>query len=255
VRSALLAGVLLFCWYPSAASPMTLAYYEFGWLYHAGRGLDKDVAEEVARRVGKVLETKTLARARIWKDLKDGALDATTSGVETAERTEYAWFVPYMAFRNYAIVPQALAVKVPTFDRFLADETLIFGAVTSFRYGAVLDSWLQQLRSKGRLEESPDFDVLFRKLKEGRVQGLFATPTVYTLYMDTAASAGAFQVYDWVPQEKALTAGFALSRKTVSEAEFHRWKSAVRSMRDDGTLKTIFLRYMSPADAARTLEF
>ncbi len=32
--------------------PVTLAYYEFGPLYHSGAGIDPDVVDELAKRTG-----------------------------------------------------------------------------------------------------------------------------------------------------------------------------------------------------------
>ena len=46
-----------------------------------------------------------------------------------------------------------------------------------------------------------------------------------------------------------------LVKSRFSEAEAGRWTALVRQMREDGTLKRIFTRYVSAAEADKMLDF
>ncbi|MEI8095117.1 MAG: transporter substrate-binding domain-containing protein [Spirochaetales bacterium] len=240
---------------PVPQTPVRVAFYEFGLLYHSGEGLDKDLTEAVGRRLGLKFSAQVLARARIWQDLQNGDLDLATSAIITPERDQFAWQVPYLATKNLAIVTTQVASTVKSFDQFNANKNLVWGAVTSFKHGTEQDKWIDILRSEGRLEESTDAEALFRKLKEGRIAGLFSSPPMYKKYLADLNMASLVSLQDWTPKEKGFLAGFALSKRRFSEADAKRWAATLQAMKDDGTLKALYSKYLSPSEVARVLDF
>jgi polar amino acid transport system substrate-binding protein len=127
--------------------------------------------------------------------------------------------------------------------------------VTSFKHGTLQDKFVERLRSSGRLEDSPDSEVLFRKLKEGRIDGIFSQSPIYKKYIGDLDMAPLVDILDWTPGEKAVVGGMVLSKHRFTEADAARWRAALQSLRDDGTLKAIYSKYVTAAEAARLLDF
>lgn len=221
----------------------TLAFYEYGLLYHQGVGIDADVVRELERRSGMTFSTSVLARARIWKDLESGNLDMTVSGISTPEREKFAWFIPYFSMKNYVLTSKT-SVRILKPQDFLDHSSWIFGAVASFRHGNLQDNFLENLRDLRRVEEAPEAVTLFQKLKAGRIQGMFSQPPVYRYYLRELGMESSVNLGDWFPEEEKIPHGLVLSRKRIGITEFRYWQGLIEAMRDDGTLEKIFIRHL-----------
>ena len=79
---------------PDCSRPYSLALHEHGLLYagQTGEGIDKDVADELARRSGCRIAVSVMPRARIWQLIESGALDFSLSGITNEAREKYASF-------------------------------------------------------------------------------------------------------------------------------------------------------------------
>lgn len=243
------------------SQPIRLAFYDYG-LFHfindkdkTASGIDKDIVSELGKRSGCQFDTQVMARARIWADLAGGALDMTVSGIQNAERDRYAWFAHYLTMKNHAIVHVATARSVQRAEDFLAQQKLKFGVVRAFKHGAEQDQWLDQLRPQQRVEESPDVETLFRKLKDHRIDAMFSQPPVYRKNMQDLDMGKDVVVQDWTPKEKGVPHGLVLSKSRFSGADAVQWRALVQEMRADGSLKKIYLRYLPAAEADRLLDF
>lgn len=250
-----IAGVTVNC----GSKPIRLAFYDFG-LFHfteknVSTGIDKDIADELIKRSGCKFETQVMARARIWADLASGTLEMTVSGIQNAERDHFAWFAPYLTMKNYALVRLANDTSVQSADDFLKQTRLKFGVVRAFRHGTEQDQWLDQLRAQRRVEESPDADTIFRKLRDHRVDAIFSQPPVYRKNLQDLDMMRKITVQDWTPKEKGVAHGLVLAKSRFSEAEAAQWRTLVEEMRKDGSLKKIYLRYLPAAEADRLLDF
>ncbi len=239
--------------------PIRMALYETGSFYFIengqARGSDKDIFEELVKRSGCRFDTKVIVRARIWADLASGDLDMSVSGIQTPERDKFAWFAPYLTMKNYAIVDVDVARKVRQSSDFLAQPTLQFGVVRAFKHGDHQDRWLETLRAAGRVQESPDVETLFRKLKERRVDAIFSQPPTYRKKIADLGMESRIQAQDWTPGEKGVPHGLILAKSRFNEKDAEQWRALIETMRKDGTLKKIFSRYLAEDEAARILEF
>lgn len=224
--------------------PIKLAFYEFGYFYYDGKGMDKDIVDELQKRSGCRFEVQVMARARIWADLASGDLDMSVSGVQSPERDKFAWFAHYLSVKNYAIVYSKIAATVKTADDFLARPELQMGAVTSFRHGKDQDDWLSRLRRVKRVQESPDAETIFMKLKDDRVDAIFSHPPVYRYYLSFLGMENSVVIQDWTPLEKGIKAGLVMSKHRFSEAQADKWRSLILDMKKDGTLRKIYLKYL-----------
>lgn len=242
---------------PAACGDISVAFYENGALfYHDGAGawsgIDKDVLEELARRLGCRFHSYTDSRVRIWTAMSMGSLDMAMSGVDTPEREAYARFVPYFMSHNYVLLQKDAAAQVHGLDEFLNKTTYRVAVVKSFRHGAVYDAWLDKLRAQGRVYEAADYGALVNMFKIGRVQAILGMNTSWGTLLKQPEMARRISVMDWAPHDD-VTCALVLSRKTVSAAMTARFTQAIRAMRDDGTLKAIFERHAGPEIAATLL--
>lgn len=240
--------------------PIRLAYYEYGYFYfHDGgltaRGMDKDIGDELAKRSGCKFDVQVLARARIWADLASGDLDMSTSGIQNPDRDKFAWFAHYLSMKNYAVLQTAVAARVSSAHAFIKNTKLQFGAVRAFKHGAEQDKWLETLRTAQRVQDSANVETLFKKLHEGRIDALFSQPPVYGKYLHDAGLKKDVVVQDWTPGEKGIPHGLILAKSRFTEDQAKHWQALVQAMRNDGTLKRIYLQYLSPTEAASLLDF
>lgn len=235
--------------------PIRLALYSFGFFYDRGRGIDKDFVEELARRSGCTFDVQVLARARIWADLESGDLDMSVSAIQTPQRDRFSWFIPYLAMKNQVLIEVRSAEGVTGADAFLAKEGLQLGVVRSFKHGPGLDAWVEQLRSLGRVQESPNAETLFLKLRDHRIDALLAQPPVYLRYLQDLHMNQQVVIQDWAPGGKGVPHGLVLAKHRFSQAEAERWRALVQGMKQDGTLKLIYSRYLPASEVTKLLEF
>jgi len=236
------------------------AFYEYGAFYYKAAdgswtGIDKDVVDEVARRMGCVIEASTDSRVRIWAGLVAGSLDMSVSAMATPDREKFARVVPYIAEHNYVLLHKDVSDSVRSMDDFLADPSIKIGVIKSFRHGKVYDAWLDRLRAQGRVYEAPDYPALLRLFKVGRVQAMMALSVGWYPLVKHQQVAGSYRVMDWSPQKEALVGGLILSRQRVDAAMAARFSQTIHAMREDGTLKRIFERHLDPELAARLINF
>ena len=238
----------------ATCGPYNVAFYETGLLYFKDSsggysGIDKLVVEELARRSDCVLVPFLDSRVRTWSALENGQLDMTVSAIETPKRQKFAIFIPYIFNnRNYLLIRSGLASKIKTLQDFLADKTLRLGVVKSFVHGEVLDPWIATLKREGRVDEVSDLEVLARVFAAGRVSAFLTQPVVWPLLLERNHLGGEVQMLDVAPGDTAVL-GLVLSRSRVAAADVKRLHAAMKSMRADGTLESIFARFVGAAMA------
>lgn len=239
--------------------PISIAFFDFGFLYFEqdgqGRGIDKDLVDELAKRTGCKFSTQTMPRARVWADLASGELDMSLSGVQSPDRDRFAWFAPYSYFKNFAVIRTSTATTVSSAEDFMAQGSLQFGVVRGFVHQPAQEKWLEQLRSSQRVQESASISMLFEKLKLGRIDGLFALPVVYRKILQEMKMQDEVVIRDWTPKDKASLGCLVMAKSRFSQAEAVRWRNVVLAIRTDGTLERIYARYLSPAEARAGVDF
>ena len=241
----------------AACGPYSVSMYEHGILYArsadgSGVGIDKDVIEALAKRTGCTFHMVLDSRVRIWTALEAGTLDMSVSGIASPEREKKARFVTYFKTHNHALLKADLASSATTPDGFLADTGLRVAVVKSFKHGERYDAWLDTLRAQGRVEQAADFNAVWNLFKVGRVQAVLGLPTTWMPLLKQDDMASTVHVMDWFPKEKPILAGLIVSKTRVTPADTRTIENAVRDMHKDGTLETIYARYVN-ADLAREM--
>lgn len=238
----------------SGNRPIKLAFYEYGFLYAHGKGIDKDIVDELSKRTGQKFELSVAPRARIWADLESGNIDMSVSGIQNETRDKFAWFAHYMSIHNYTIMHSSTAKKATSSSSFISQKPYRFGMVRAFKHGAIQDSIISILRTQNRVDESIDAETLFKKIKDGRVHAIYSQPPVFRKYLKDLQMESMVVIQDWAPKQTGVPHGLILSKKRFSESEANEWQAVIVSMKNDGTLQNIYRKYLPQEDVAKMLE-
>lgn len=231
----------------------TAGLYEHGVLFFDGRsGIDKDIIDEIRQRTGCKIYSSLMPRARIWHDLEQADLDLSVSGVSTAERNSFAWFIPYLQMKNMVLLSPEVPASVKQPDEFLQRADLRFGAVRSFKHGLFHDAFLQQLSAQNRVLYYTDSHTLFKALKQNRVQAIFAQAPVYRRLLPQLHFTIQPRMQDWAPEEQGVPHGLVLAKASFTQPEVEQWRLLMEELKRDGTLLKIYSEYL-PAQEAEAL--
>jgi polar amino acid transport system substrate-binding protein len=249
--------------YTSSASSQTqtttgkqldVAFYEAGYLYTNGQGIDKDVVDEIKSRGGFNFNYVFLPRVRIWKDLEAGTLPLSVSGIQTPARDKFAFFVPYIMQANKALVTNA---KYTTPESIMNDKAARIAVVRGFKHGDFFDGLVEKIRANGGVSEVASIRHLFMMLQAGdRVDMIISQPAFYAKELKDLGIEAKVTVYDWDRHSKnPILLGLILSKSHFSEQDAARIREIVKTMKQDGTLKKIFSKYLPKKDVDEALNF
>lgn len=228
---------------PSCPRPMTLALHDHGLLYSAdtASGIDKDIADELIRRSGCLVQVSLMPRARIWQLIESGALDFSLSGISNPQRERFASFAWYFSNKYYLLVRRDAQVsKVEEFER---ERGLRLGVIRGFRYSESANRLVDALGAAQRVTQSSGLPALFSALVAGQVQGMIIEPFDYPT-LESARIRELSQIIEF--GDPPVPHGLIMSRASLSEAEQARWRALLEEMRRDGSVQRIFEKYFKP---------
>ena len=234
---------------PDCSRPYSLALHEHGLLYSAqtGQGIDKDMADELARRSGCKIGVSVMPRARIWQLIESGALDFSLSGITNEARDKFASFAWYETNQYYLLVRKDAGAKsVAEFER---NPALKLGVIRSFRYSPDANRLLDNLSDAQRMSYSTSLDPLFEVLLDNRVQGMIIEPFDYPT-LERAAIREQTMIVGFA--DPSVPHGLIMSKKSLTTAQQAAWRALIEQMRADGTVLRVYQKYF-PAALARTL--
>jgi polar amino acid transport system substrate-binding protein len=169
----------------------------------------------------------------------------TVSGIETPERSRFAWFHPYLRQKNYALFNTDLTQGAGSMAQFIAlAERPYWGAIRGFRHGGKLDEPLETLRAQERVIEAVDANQLFLMLNRRRVAGIYAQPMLFEYERRAGNLPDSVRILDPDPQDGGVPLHLVLSRKRFTADEAKAWGELVASLRADGTMKRLLGRYL-----------
>lgn len=237
---------------PDCSRPFTLALHEHGLLYSADTdtGIDKDVAEELARRSGCKFTTSLMPRARIWQLIESGALDFSLSGISNAERDKFAAFAWYFSNKYYLLVRKDSGVR--TQADFEKNDKLQLGVIRGFRYGPAANRLVDKLHSANRISQAGGLAPLYQTLLLGHIQGMIIEPFDYPA-LEEKRIRDITSIIEFA--DPSVPHGLIMSRRALPAAEQEKWRALVDGMRADGTMRRIFEKYFKPELAAAMVDF
>ena len=234
---------------PACARPMSLALHDHGLLYSAqtGEGIDKDFADELARRSGCKFNVSVLPRARIWQLIESGGLDFSLSGITNEARERFAGFAWYFSNKYYLLVRQDAQVRqIGDFER---NPMLKLGAIRSFRYNTSANQLVDTLDAAQRVNFANSLDPLYQVLLDGQIQAMVIEPFDYPT-IERAAIRARTMILEF--DDPPVLHGVIMSKKSLPPAQQQAWRALVDGMRADGAVRRIFDKYFPP-DLALTM--
>ena len=237
---------------PACSRPFTLALHDHGLLYSADTdtGIDKDFAAELIRRSGCQVSVSLMSRARIWQLIESGSLDFSLSGIRNAERDQFAAFAWYFSNKYYLLVRKDAGVQqLSDFER---NERLQLGVIRSFRYSESANQLVDKLLMTHRVSQSNGLAPLYQTLMLNRVQGMIMEPFDYPA-MEEKKIRDITAILEF--NDPAVLHGLIMSKKSLPVVEQEKWRTLVKEMRADGTVRRIFEKYFKPGLAAGMVDF
>jgi polar amino acid transport system substrate-binding protein len=234
---------------PECSRPMSLALHDHGLLYasQTGEGIDKDMADELARRSGCRFNVTVMPRARIWQLIESGALDFSLSGITNEARDRYAAFAWYFSNPYYLLLRKDAGVQ--RLADFEGGTALKLGVIRSFRYGPTANRLVDSLDAAGRVSYSTGLDPLCQILLANRVQAMIIEPFDYPAIEGSRLREQTVIVpFD----DPSVRHGVIMSKNSLSPGQQQAWRALVDGMRADGTVRRIFEKYFPP-ELARSL--
>jgi len=229
--------------------PIVLGVYEFGEFYHAGKGLDKDVAELLEQRSGCKFAIELMLRGEIWNRLQNGSMDMTLSAAATPERTMFSWPVPYLWVKSMVVINASVDARIQSTSDFIAAPNLRLGIVRGHYPGKAYNDFVNQLRNIARVDETSDEERLFLMFKSNRFQAMLASPFVYPAYLDQ----GKYRIEDWMPNGPRDSYNLLISKKHFNQDDVKLWTDLMNTMISDGSLRKMLETYVPSAEAAKML--
>lgn len=236
------------------AKTIDVAFYEAGYFNSNGKGIDRDVIEEIKNRGGYSFNYVEWPRVRIWSELENGQLAMSVSGLQTAARDKFAYFVPYIKQPNKALVTNA---KYKTAESVVSDKGARIAVVRGFKHGDFFDTMIDKMRANGGVIEVPTIHNLFLMLQAGeRIDLVVSQPAFYAKELKDLGMESKVVIYDWdSANSNPLKLSLILSKAKFTEQDAAKMKEIIASMKKDGTLKKIFAKYLSPQDVEDSLNF
>lgn len=237
------------------AEPIRVGLYEFGALHSTprgarqGRGLDRDIVTALQQRSGCSFVFESMARARIWIELRAGRLDMTLSALHSDDRASYSWLLPLMQMQSQVLLPRELLPEAGTRGGFSAHPSWLLGVVRGYQHQAADQAMVEALKAEQRVLEVVDQPALFAKLRAGQIQAMISYPMVYRHYLQAEELQERFVAVHWDAEDKPSPVHLALSKKGFSAEQARSWQRLLDQIRRDGTLERLLQRYMPMAEA------
>jgi polar amino acid transport system substrate-binding protein len=258
MRVALSCLLITLAWLPQARAaglcppqPVRISFYEAGLFYFDGKGIDREVADELQRRTGCAIVTNAPPRARAYVWLESGETDIVMAALDNPKRDQYAAFIPYMQQRFVTVMHRDVPPEKVNLAAFSGDNALRFGAVRGVTYGGGRDEWFARIEGERRLELGASLPTVFRMLKSKRFAAMFAIPLQYEKELADLGMRDQVRLIDWFPNEPPAARCLAMSRKNFTPEQIKGWAEVVRGMKSDGSLKRILAKYLSAEEAAK----
>lgn len=239
------------------SQPIEVAFYDAGLLYHDGIGIDKDVIKELSKRTGIEFKETKKPRARIWGELEEGILTMTVSGIQNEARDKFAYFIPYIAQKNMVIITKGSLKKYKTLDDFVKNKKVKIAVVRGFVHGAKYDKAIELLKKENRVSEVSSIDTLYKMMNftNDRVDLILGLPVFYNYHLKKLKMEDKVDIIDWDINGPNIKHCLVLSKKLINIETYNKLNSAINQMKSDGTLKKIYLKYLSESEVNEALKF
>jgi polar amino acid transport system substrate-binding protein len=230
--------------------PIVVGIFNSGYLYHESHdhGINKDIIVELFKRMKLDYKIEILPRVRITSMMTEGSVHVGVTTVETPERAEYMYFVPYFAEKNEVLVRKD--ANISTEKELLQRWDIKVGIVRGYYYGEHYTELIEKLKSRKMIVEAKDTEHLYQMLGENWIQVTFNNASSYLFYLDFY-SIPEINIYDWAPEEGSLVRNLAFNKQYFSAGDVAEFQKTVDKMINDGTIYNVFKKYLPEVVAKR----
>ena len=209
-----------------------------------------DIVNELARRTGCKVQYIWLPRQRLFVEMESGRIDMTMGAVRLPERDAYATFFPYAYLQYDLLLSRRDDKRYTSLADFVSYGTGRLNVTRGIKYDPAIETLLDRLASKGRLEEVANFDTVFGKLEMGRTDGTLASPPIYARFLRMERFRHQVVVIP-LPESEPQFTGIYLSRRSLSAGDRRNYALALKSMLADQSIVAIYNHYFDEATVKR----
>jgi ABC-type amino acid transport substrate-binding protein len=204
-------------------------------------GIDIDVVNEAARRIGMAVTFKTYPWARVMATVKSGFLDGGFAAFKTAEREQFCLYTDILHFEEFYLFVR----KGHEFP--YSDIHDLYGKTIGIDRGVFVNEEFEQAVNEGKITVHEVDDMMMRNLKIlsiGRIDAAIGDLGVMLYY---AKSLGLdhtiIPLKPLGPKTGAyLVLSKASSLQNISDVQ-QKFQAALRDIKADGTYQYIFKQH------------
>jgi ABC-type amino acid transport substrate-binding protein len=210
-------------------------------------GIVPDMARELAERTHCKISVDVTPPARVRAMGNYGNADMIALA---ALRNSKSWlYVPLLASTTDLVVASSLNIRDAAAAQH--DPRLIFGRVAGFYYGEWGEVFIGGLQPS-QIDESPNVESLYRKLKYARVNATIGFPLLYLRNLDLMDVRRDVEIIH-VPDAPRTPLGLSFAISRFDAADLTLISTAANDMLSDGTFLKILSRWVDPALAKEQL--
>ncbi|WP_431687545.1 substrate-binding periplasmic protein [Hahella sp. NBU794] len=207
-------------------------------------GLDIELIQAVADRMGCQLEFSEIPFKRHLLQLRQGKIDLATSVQKTAAREEYAWFS-----QTYRTSASNLIIRREDADRYhfksfkeMTQSRFRLGVTRGYFYGDDVNKYIEKEDGQLHVEDVVSDELNLMKLLARRVDGIFADPIViYSLARDIGRKDEIAVHPLGLVSDTFYIMG---SKASVSPKTMENLNQALQSLQQSGEFDAIVNRYL-----------
>jgi ABC-type amino acid transport substrate-binding protein len=225
--------------------PIRVAYVDRGLYYNSSTklGLDKEILRTLLEKTNCKYVEKSLSQAEIWRGVKLGQIDITTSAIINKQRSKIAKFSYYGSAKTYVLYQSD--VRASSYVEFSRSSGKKLGVVSDTNYGTGLEDQIKALKTLGKVSSFKSDEKMFQALKEKKIGAVLVFVGVVSRYLD-AQDQSKYLAADWIGEAEHF--GLAFSTKSIKSELFNEFDSRLQAMVKSGEIRTIAARYLSASD-------
>jgi|GEM_PF-3028682 ABC-type amino acid transport/signal transduction systems, periplasmic component/domain len=209
-------------------------------------GLTYELVKEIEKRVGCIFSQQPSDTPRMFEDFSSYRTDFIAFLAKNDKANSSGNFVPLYTVNRKFVVAKTAFVANKKIEDYIKDPKVRFTNQIGARMFFTAEEY-NVLKDSNRVLEIPNPQVAYQMISEGRAQAMFSSPAIHHFHATENKSMNDKVVAVSDPTER-IEVGMYISKKRVSASEAAKVKNAIISMRDDGTLKKILLKYVETED-------
>ena len=206
-------------------------------------GIAVDLVGELERRTGCPFRVVWYPHSRLFAQFLSDQLEVTGAALHSAERDRHGVWIPYAYSQFELLLTNQSGGPFHSLADFVDNSSARLNVSRGISYPPRLLAQMERLARLGRLEYVNDYSVAFRKIQVGRVEGILAPRTIHLLHQRQFHMVGAMTASTLAESPRSVI-GLYVSTTLVGEPTRQRYIDAIRAMVVDGTVQSLYARYL-----------